>query len=414
MEEKRVVVTGMGCVTPLGVGADVFWNALLNGESGVGPITNFDASEYTTQIAAEVKDFDPEQFMDRKEAKRMDRFVQYAVAASKLAVENASLVVSQTDADRVGVLIGSGIGGTGTWEDQHRTLIEKGPNRVSPFFVPMLISDMGSGMVSIMLGAKGPNMTVVTACATATHAIGEAFEIIKRGDADVMIAGGSEAAVTPMAVAGFCSMRALSTRNNDPQHASRPFDLNRDGFVMGEGAGILVVESLEHAVKRGAPIHGEIIGYGLTGDAYHITAPSPEGEGAARCMAHAISDAGIAPQDVDYINAHGTSTDHNDRVETFAIKSVMGDYASKVAISSTKSMTGHLLGAGGAVEAIACLYSMREGIVHPTINYETPDPECDLDYVPNTPRKMEVRVSMSNSFGFGGHNASLVLKRFDE
>ena len=414
MEQRRVVITGVWAITPVGTGTENYWRALLDGKSGVGAITHFDASEYTTRIAAEVKDFDPEQYIERKEAKRMDRFVQFAVAVSKLAVEDSGLEIKANNADRVGVLIGSGIGGTGTWEEQHRILLERGPGRVSPFFVPMLISDMGSGMVSILLGAKGPNLTVVTACATSTHAIGEAFEIVKRGDADVMIAGGSEAAVTPLAVAGFCSMRALSTRNDDPERASRPFDLNRDGFVVGEGAGTVIVEALDHALSRGAPIYGEIIGYGASGDAYHITAPAPEGEGAARSMAAAISDAGIRPGDVDYINAHGTSTDANDKLETTAIKTVFGDHAYKVAISSTKSMIGHLLGAAGAVEAIVCLCAIRDGIVPPTINYETPDPECDLDYVPNAARKMDVRVAMSNSFGFGGHNATLVFARYEE
>jgi len=414
MEQRRVVITGVWAITPVGTGTENYWRALLDGKSGVGAITHFDASEYTTRIAAEVKDFDPEQYIERKEAKRMDRFVQFAVAVSKLAVEDSGLEIKANNADRVGVLIGSGIGGTGTWEEQHRILLERGPGRVSPFFVPMLISDMGSGMVSILLGAKGPNLTVVTACATSTHAIGEAFEIVKRGDADVMIAGGSEAAVTPLAVAGFCSMRALSTRNDEPERASRPFDLNRDGFVVGEGAGTVIVEALDHALSRGAPIYGEIIGYGASGDAYHITAPAPEGEGAARSMAAAISDAGIRPGDVDYINAHGTSTDANDKLETTAIKTVFGDHAYKVAISSTKSMIGHLLGAAGAVEAIVCLCAIRDGIVPPTINYETPDPECDLDYVPNAARKMDVRVAMSNSFGFGGHNATLVFARYEE
>jgi 3-oxoacyl-[acyl-carrier-protein] synthase II len=412
MEERRVVVTGMGAITPVGTGTEDYWRALLNGVSGVGPITHFDASEYTTQIAAEVKDFDPEQYMERKEAKRMDRFVQLSVAATMLAVEDAGLKIDGDSADRTGVLIGSGIGGTATWEEQHAALLERGPRRVSPFFVPMLISDMAAGMVSILLGAKGPNMGIVTACATATHAIGEAAEIIKRGDADAMLAGGSEAAVTPMAVAGFCAARAFSTRNDDPQRASRPFDLNRDGFVMGEGAGTLVLESLDHALARGAKIVCEITGFGMSADAYHITAPAPGGEGAVRSMAAALKDAGIAPARVDYINAHGTSTEDNDRTETTAIKTVFGDCAYKVAISSTKSMTGHLLGAAGAVEAIACICAMRDGVIPPTINYETPDPECDLDYVPNKARQAEVQISMSNSFGFGGHNATVILAQY--
>ena len=409
MEQRRAVITGMGPITPVGTGTEVYWRALLDGVSGVGPITHFDASEFTTRIAAEVKDFDPEQYIERKEAKRMDRFVQLSVAASKLAIEDAGLEITADNADRVGVLIGSGIGGSNTWEDQHTVLMEKGPGRVSPFFVPMLISDMAAGMVSIITGAKGPNLAITSACATATHGIGEAARIIGRGDADIMIAGGSEAALSPLSVAGFCSMRALSTRNDDPKHASRPFDLNRDGFVMGEGAGTVIVEALDCALARGAKIYAEVIGFGMSGDAYHITAPAPEGEGAARSMAAALKDAGIKPSDVDYINAHGTSTDANDKLETMAIKAIFGEHAYKVAISSTKSMTGHLLGAAGAIEAIACICAIRDGIVHPTMNYETPDPECDLDYVPNKARKLDVRIAMSNSFGFGGHNATLVL-----
>ncbi|MCL6518834.1 MAG: beta-ketoacyl-ACP synthase II [Armatimonadetes bacterium] len=413
MERKRVVVTGMAPITPVGTGTEKYWQALLNGVSGVGLITHFDASDYSTQIAAEIKDFDPEEYIDRKEAKRMDRFAQFAVAASILAIRDSGLQITNENAERVGVLIGSGIGGTSTWEEQHRTLIEKGPRRVSPFFVPMLISDMASGMASIILGAKGPNLAIVTACATATHAIGEAAKIIQRGDADVMVAGGSEAAITPLAVAGFCAARAFSTRNDEPERASRPFDLNRDGFVIGEGAGVLILESLEHALARGAKIYCEITGFGMSGDAFHITAPAPEGEGAARSMAAALKDAGIKPEDVDYINAHGTSTPDNDKTETMAIKRVFGDYAYKVAISSTKSMIGHLLGAAGAVEAIACICAIRDGIIPPTINYETPDPECDLDYVPNEPRKMPVKIAMSNSFGFGGHNATLILAKYE-
>lgn len=413
MERKRVVITGVGLVTPIGTGVEAFWNALVNGVSGVGPITHFDASEFATRIAAEVKDFDPERYMERKDAKRMDRFVQLSVVASFLALEDANLNIADLDANRIGVLIGSGIGGTGTWEEQHKTLLERGPRRVSPFFVPMLISDMASGMVSILVGAKGPNLGIVTACATGTHAIGEAAAIVSRGDADVMIAGGSEAAITPMAVAGFCAARALSTRNDEPERASRPFDLNRDGFVMGEGAGTVIVESLEHALARGARIWGEVCGFGMSGDAYHITAPSPGGEGAARSMSAALHNANLKPDQIDYINAHGTSTEDNDKIETAAVKTVFGQNAYKVAISSTKSMTGHLLGAAGAVEAIACLCTIRDGIIPPTINYETPDPECDLDYVPNKARKQDVRIAMSNSFGFGGHNATLILSKFE-
>ncbi len=412
MEERRVVITGMGPVTPVGTGTELFWKALLDGVSGVGPITHFDTTDYTTTIAAEVKDFDPEQYVERKEAKRMDRFVQFAVAAALLALDDSGLKIDESNADRVGCLVGSGIGGTGTWEDQYQTLLEKGPRRVSPFFVPMLISDMASGMISILTGAKGPNLSIVTACATGTHCIGDALNIIRRGDADVMFAGGSEAAITPMATAGFCAARAFSTRNDDPEHASRPFDLNRDGFVMGEGAGVVILESLDNALARGAKIYGEVVGFGMSGDAYHITAPAPGGEGAAKSMAWALRNAGLKPEQVDYINAHGTSTEENDKNETAAIKTVFGDYAYKVAISSTKSMTGHLLGAAGAVEAIVCLCAMRDSIIPPTINYETPDPNCDLDYVPNTPRKMNVDVSMSNSFGFGGHNATLVFAKY--
>lgn len=413
MQQRRVVITGMSAITPIGTGTEEYWKALLNGVSGVGPLTHFDTTDYTTTIAAQINDFDPEQYMERKEAKRMDRFVQFSVAASLLAVKDSGLEITDDNAPRVGTLIGSGIGGTSTWEEQHRILIERGPRRVSPFFVPMLISDMAAGMVSILTGAKGPNLGIVTACATATHSIGEAAHIIRRGEADVMIAGGSEAAITPMAVAGFCAARALSTRNDDPKHACRPFDLNRDGFIMGEGAGTVIVEALDHALARGAKIYGEIIGFGMSGDAYHITAPAPGGEGAARSMAAALSSAGIKPEQVDYINAHGTSTEENDKLETTAIKTVFGDQAYKVAISSTKSMTGHLLGAAGAVEAIACLCAMRDSIVPPTMNYETPDPECDLDYVPNAARKMDVRIAMSNSFGFGGHNATLVFAKYE-
>lgn len=414
MEQRRVVITGMGPVTPIGTGTDVFWRALLDGKSGAGPITHFDASGHTTRIACEVKDFNPEDHLERKEAKRMDRFTQFAVVASQMAFLDSGLTITDENADRVGVLIGSGIGGSGTWEDQSRILIERGPGRVSPFFVPMLISDMGAGMVSIMLGAKGPNLAITTACATGTHSIGEAACIVARGDADVMIAGGAEAAITPLSVAGFCSLRALSTRNDEPERASRPFDKDRDGFVMGEGAGIVVLEELESAKKRGAKIYAEVLGFGMSGDAYHITQPAPGGEGAARSMAHALRNSGIKPTDVSYINAHGTSTDANDKLETAAVKKVFGDYAYKIPISSIKSMTGHLLGAGGGVEVIACACAIRDGILPPTINYETPDPECDLDYVPNTPRKADVQVAISNSFGFGGHNATVVIAKYKE
>ncbi|WP_027414564.1 beta-ketoacyl-ACP synthase II [Aneurinibacillus terranovensis] len=412
--KNRVVVTGMGAVTPIGNNAADFWEGLLNGKSGVDYITAFDTADYPTKIAAEVKNFNPEDYLERKDVKRTDRFVQFAVAAAKMAVEDAKLDIGEENAERVGVYIGSGIGGLGTWEDQHTILLEKGPRRVSPFFIPMMIANMASGQVSIALGAKGPNSAAVTACASATHSIGDAFKIIERGIADVMITGGAEATVRPMALAGFSSAKALSTRNDEPQKASRPFDKDRDGFVMGEGAGVIVLESLEHAKKRGATILAEIIGYGMSADAYHLTQPAPEGEGAARAMTAALKDAGIEPSQVDYINAHGTSTDYNDKFETMAIKKSFGEHAYKVAISSTKSMTGHLLGAAGGVEAIACTLAIRDHIVPPTINYETPDPECDLDYVPNEARKMDVNIAMSNSLGFGGHNATIIFKKYTD
>lgn len=406
---RRVVITGLGAVTPLGLGADSFWNAILEGKSGVGPIEGFDASPYAVRFAAEVKGFVPEDHFDRKEARRMDRFVQFAAVAAREALENSGISISAENGHRVGVLIGSGIGGLSTLEDQARVLFERGPDRMSPFFIPMMIADMASGQVSIMTGARGPNTTVVTACATGTHAIGDAYQIIRRGDADAMIAGGTEAPISPLGVGGFCAARALSTRNTDPQRASRPFDAERDGFVMGEGAGVLVLEELEYAKSRGARLVAEITGYGLSGDAYHITQPAPEGEGAGRSMQMALANAGLDPSEIDYINAHGTSTVPNDKLETAAIKRVFGEQAYRVAISSTKSMTGHLLGAAGAVEAIVCALAIRDGVAPPTINYSTPDPECDLDYVPNRARKMSIRAAMSNSFGFGGHNATIIL-----
>ncbi|MGN7355966.1 beta-ketoacyl-ACP synthase II [Paenibacillus sp. SAF-054] len=409
----RVVVTGMGVVTSLGHDLDTFWNNLMAGKSGVSLIESFDVSEYPTQIAASIKDFNPEDFMDRKDARKMDRFVQLAVAAGKSALANSGLDI-QKDADpnRVGVSIGSGIGGLGTWEDQHNVLLEKGPKRVSPFFIPMMIANMASGQLSIMLGAKGPNTTPVTACATGSHAIGDSYKLIQRGDADVMVCGGAEATIRPTGMAGFCAMRAMSTRNDEPEKASRPFDTGRDGFVMGEGAGILVLESLEHAQKRGAHIIAEVLGYGLSGDAHHMTEPDPDGP--ARCMAMAMRDAGIQPEEVDYINAHGTSTPVGDRSETIAIKKALGDHAKKVAVSSTKSMTGHLLGAAGGVEAVICGLSLQHQKIAPTINLDDQDPECDLDYVPNHARDAKLDVVMSNSFGFGGHNATIILKKFDE
>ncbi len=410
--KHRVVVTGMGVITSLGKDLDTFWDSLMNGKSGVSRIDSFDVSDYTTQIAASVKDFNPEDYFDRKEARKMDRFVQFAVAAGSQALKDSGIEIgNNTDAERIGVSIGSGIGGLGTWEDQHNVLLEKGPKRVSPFFIPMMIANMGSGQMSIMFGAKGPNTTQVTACATGTHSIGDSFRMIQRGDADVMICGGAEATIRPTGMAGFCAMRAMSTRNDEPEKASRPFDTGRDGFVMGEGAGVLILESLEHAQKRGAKIYAEVVGYGLSADAHHMTEPDPDG--AARCMRMAIRDAGLNPEDIDYINAHGTSTPVGDRSETLAVKKALGDHAYKVAISSTKSMTGHLLGAAGGVEAVICGLSLQNGVIAPTINLEDQDPECDLDYVPNQARKADLNIAMSNSFGFGGHNATIVLKKFD-
>jgi len=410
--KHRVVVTGMGVMTSLGADLETFWGNLMAGKSGVSLIEAFDVSEYPTRIAAEIKNFNPEDYADKKEVRRMDRFVQFAVAASSLAVKDAGLNIGEdVDAERVGVMVGSGIGGLGTWEDQHNILLEKGPKRVSPFFIPMMIANMASGQISMITGAKGPNSTAVTACATGTHSIGDSFKMIQRGDADVMICGGAEATIRPTGMAGFCSMRAMSTRNDEPEKASRPFDEGRDGFVMGEGSGILILESLEHAEKRGARIYAEVIGYGMSGDAYHMTEPDPEG--AARCMKKAIRDAGIAPEAVDYVNAHGTSTPVGDRSETTAIKKTFGDHAYKLAVSSTKSMTGHLLGAAGGVEAVILGLTLKNGVIAPTINLDNQDPECDLDYVPNKPRQADVRVAISNSFGFGGHNASIVMRKYE-
>lgn len=414
MKRKQVVITGMGVVSPLGNSKEDFWSSLAGGKSGVGKLTHFDAGAFASRIAGEVSDFEPYPHLGKKESRRMDRFTQFAVVAALDAVEDAHLNLGEEDVNRIGVLIGSGIGGLTTIEKQHNILLEKGPSKVSPFFIPMLIVNMASGQVSIKLGVRGPNSCVATACASASHAIGDSCRIIQRGEAEAMIAGGSEAAITRLGVSGFCAMKALSTRNDEPEKASRPFDKMRDGFVMGEGAGVVVLESLEHARKRKAHIYGEIVGYGMSGDAHHITAPSPEGEGAARSMKLALNDADLEPEDVDYINAHGTSTSLNDKFETMAIKAVFGEYAKKVAVSSTKSMTGHLLGAAGGVELIACLLAMERNLIPPTINYEYPDPECDLDYVPNRARKAEVRVAMSNSLGFGGHNATLLVRRYGE
>jgi 3-oxoacyl-[acyl-carrier-protein] synthase II len=411
--KRRVVITGVGVISPVGNDAETFWNSLQEGKSGVDRLTAFDASDYPTQIAGEVKDFNPELYMDKKDVRRTDRFVQFGLAAAKMAVEDAKLEITAENAERVGVYIGSGIGGLSTWEEQHSVLLEKGPRRVSPFFIPMLIANMASGAVSIEYGAKGPTSSAITACATGTNAIGDALRLIQFDHADVMIAGGAEATVRPMAFAGFCSAKAMSTRNDEPQKASRPFDKDRDGFVMGEGAGVLILEELEHAKKRGATIIAEVIGYGMSADAHHITSPSPGGEGAARCMTNALKDAGIAASEVDYINAHGTSTDQGDIAETQAIKSVFGEHAYKLAVSSTKSMTGHLLGATGGIEAIATAFALRDQILPPTINLENPDPECDLDYVPNHARKATVNVAVSNTFGFGGHNATVILKRYE-
>ncbi|MFP3721650.1 beta-ketoacyl-ACP synthase II [Niallia circulans] len=408
---KRVVVTGIGAVTPLGNDAITTWKNIVAGVSGIGPLTRINADEYPAKVAAEVKDFNPEDFMDKKDARKMDRFTQYAVAASLMAVKDAELQITDENAPRVGVWIGSGIGGMETFENQYETFQKRGYKRVSPFFVPMLIPDMASGQVSITLGARGVNSCTVTACATGTNSIGDAFKVIQRGDADAMITGGAEAPITKMSVAGFCANTALSF-NPDPKTASRPFDANRDGFVIGEGAGIVVLEELEHAVARGAKIYAEIVGYGSTGDAYHITSPAPGGEGGARAMKMAINDAGLTPEDVSYINAHGTSTAYNDKFETMAVKEVFGDYAYKVPMSSTKSMTGHLLGAAGGIEAIFSVLAIKDSIVPPTINFETADPDCDLDYVINTHRKQEVNVAMSNSLGFGGHNATIVFKKY--
>ncbi len=408
---RRVVVTGLGAVTPLGNNVEDSWQNLVKGESGVGPITKFDASGLSSRIAAEVKNFDGTLYFEKKELRRTDLFIQYAVASAVQAVEDSGLDLDSLDKDRVGVLIGSGIGGLKTIEDNTRALIEKGPKRISPFFIPMAIINMASSMVSIRFGFRGPNSSVVTACATGANAIGDAFKIIQRGDADVMLAGGSEAPICQLGVAGFSVMRALSTRNDEPQKASRPFDKERDGFVIGEGAGVVVLEDYEFAKKRGARIYAEVVGYGMSGDAYHITMPDENGEGAVLCMKAALSDGKLSPEDVDYINAHGTSTPLNDKIETLAIKTLFGDHAKRLAVSSNKSMIGHLLGAAGAVEAIFTILSIYHGIIPPTINYEFPDPECDLDYVPNEARQKNIKVAISNSFGFGGVNACLAFRK---
>jgi 3-oxoacyl-[acyl-carrier-protein] synthase II len=411
---RRVVVTGVGLVSPLGIGTGANWDALCAGQSGIGPITRFDPTQFSARIAGEVKDFNPLQFVDKKDVKKMDVFIQLAIAATDFAMQDARLTVSPEHATRTGVFIASGIGGFSTIEREHRALLEGGPRRISPFFIPAAIINLAAGQVSIRFGAKGPNSATCTACSASAHAIGDAFEIIRRNDADVMIAGGSEAAITPMGVGGFAAMRALSTRNDEPQRASRPFDKDRDGFVMGEGSGVIILEELEFARRRGASIYAELVGYGMSADAFHITAPSEDGDGGVRVMQAALKSAGIGPEQVDYINAHGTSTPYNDKLETLAIKRLFGEHARSVAISSTKSMTGHLLGAAGGLEAGITVLAIRHQVIPPTINYETPDPECDLDYVPNTKREKKIEYALSNSFGFGGTNGALLFKRFYE
>ena len=409
---RRVVVTGLGLVTPLGTGVEKTWKALCEGASGIDRISRFDPSNLETQCAGEVRDFDPEAFISKRDAKKMDLFIQYALASAVMAINDSGFAVTPENAQRVGVIVGVGIGGLPIIEKFHRVLLEEGPDRISPFFIPMIIGNMASGQISMRFGTLGPNSCTTTACSSGSHAIGDSFRIIQRGDADVMFAGGAESTITPLAIAGFNSMKALSKRNSEPSKASRPFDKDRDGFVVAEGAGIVILESLDHAQGRKAHIYAEIIGYGANSDAYHMTAPSPGGEGAARCMDLALKDARVRPEEVDYINAHGTSTYYNDLYETQAIKKVFGSHAKKLAVSSTKSMTGHLLGAAGGVEAVFTVLALHHGIIPPTINYEFPDPECDLDYVPNTARKAEISVALSNSFGFGGANACLLFRRF--
>ncbi len=410
--KRRVVITGLGAVTPIGIGKEKFWGALVEGQSGIAQITAFDPSSINCHIAGEVKGFEPSDFIDKKEAKRMDRFSQFAVAAAKMAFADSGIDLEKEDKDRMGTCVGTGIGGVETLHTQYKTLFDKGPDRVSPFFVPMMIGNMAAGQISIMFGLKGVNTCVVTACATGTNCIGDSFRIIARGEADVMVAGGTEAAVSPIAVGGFASMKALSTRNDQPEKASRPFDRDRDGFVMGEGSGIVIMEELEHALKRGAHIYAEVVGYGTNADAYHVTAPAPEGLQASKCMQLALNDAGITPDKVEYINAHGTSTPMNDLNETLAIKRVFGEHAKKLAVSSIKSMTGHLLGAAGGIEAIATALTIENSVAPPTINFENADEGMDLDYIPGVARKMTVNYALSNSFGFGGHNATLLLKKY--
>ena len=414
ISSRRVVVTGLGLVSPLGVGVERNWKAFLEGENGIGLITKFDASAFSSRIAGEVKGFDPLEFMDKKEVRKMDPFIQYAVAAAAEAVEDSGIQREILEGDRTGVYVGSGIGGIGAIENQHEILMSKGPNRVSPFFLISSIINEAAGQISIKYKAKGPNSATATACATGTHAVGDSFKIIARGDADIMLAGGAEAPITPLGLAGFCAMRALSLRNDEPDKASRPFDAQRDGFVIGEGAGIIVLEELGVAVKRGARIYAEVVGYGMSGDAYHVSAPCLDGEGAYQSMYRALEDAQVVPDEINYINAHGTSTPYNDKIETLAIKRLFGDHAHKIGINSTKSMTGHLLGAAGGLESAASVLCLKNQIMPPTINYEFPDPECDLDYVPNKARPANIRHALSNSFGFGGTNGALVFKRFEE
>ncbi len=410
---RRVVITGIGPITPIGIGKEKYWNSLIEGKSGIGKITCFDAEDFSVKIAGQVDDFCPEDYMDKKQAKKMDRFAQFAVAGTEIAIKDSEMNLDKIDKKRVGVIIGSGVGGIQTFEKEHTKLLEKGPKRISPFFIPMMISNMAPGQVSMFFGFKGPSLDITTACSSGTHAIGESFRMIQNGTADIIITGGSEASVCPMAVAGFSSMRALSTRNEEPERASRPFDKNRDGFVVGEGAGLIVLEELEHALKRDAHIYGEIVGYGITSDAYHITEPEPDGEGAADAMRLALEDGKVDYKSVDYINAHGTSTYYNDKLETLAIKKVFKEHAHEISISSTKSMTGHLLGAAGGIEAIATVLTVEMGIIHPTVNYEFPDEECDLDYTPNKSKIRDVKYALSNSFGFGGHNGSILIKKFE-
>jgi len=409
---RRVVITGMGLVIPIGIGVPTAWKNVCEGKSGIGPLTRFDTNGFETKIAGEVKDFNPELYIEKKEIKKMDLFIQYALGATKEALEDAQLEITPENCERIGVIVGTGLGGLPTLERYHKILLERGPGRISPFFIPMLIANLASGQIAIQFGAKGPNTCMVTACATGAHCIGGAFRAIVYGDAEAIIAGGTEANITPMTIGGFNAMKAISTRNEEPEKACRPFEKNRDGFVVAEGSGIIILEELGFALKRKAKIYGELVGYGYTGDAYHITAPPPDGDGAVRCMRMAIKDAGLRPEDIDYINAHGTSTPLNDQTETLAIKTVFGEHAKKIPISATKSMTGHLLGAAGSTEAIFTILAVRDGVLPPTINYEEPDPECDLDYVPNVARRQSLEVAMSNAFGFGGTNATLVFKKY--